>query len=329
MTTYLDDTTVSSSSQMMAFSASKPGADVGIASLLILADLPSQYHLANQSHEGERRVALATWLTSADNPLTPRVLANRVWHYHFGTGIVDTPSDFGYMGSRPTHPELLDWLARELISNGWRLKPLHRLIMTSQTYRQSGHWREEAAKVDASARFLWRFPPRRLNGEEIRDSILAIADKLDLTMGGPGYKLYEYQQDNVATYVPLDQVGPETFRRGIYHHNARAARIDVLTDFDCPDPAFADPRRASTTTPLQALTLLNHSFALEMSQFLAERLERESTDLPGRIRLAYLLAYCRDPDAGELKTATVFVQQHGLLPFCRALLNSNELIYLE
>lgn len=310
-------------------SPGKPGSDVQIASLQILSDLPSTYQLDNQQSEGERRVSLAKWLTSADQPLTPRVLANRLWHYHFGTGIVDTPSDFGYMGSRPTHPELLDWLARELIANGWHLKPLHRLIMTSQVYRQSGSWREDAARVDAGARLLWRFPPKRLTGEEIRDTILSIAGKLDLTMGGPGYKLYEYQQDNVATYVPLDRIGPETYRRGIYHHNARAARVDVLTDFDCPDPAFADPRRASTTTPLQALTLMNHSFAFDMSQFLSERLQREAADPSGQIERAYQLAYNRPPSEEERQEAEKLVQQHGLLIFCRALLNSNELIYLE
>jgi len=307
----------------------KPGAEVQIAGLQILSDLPSAYHLDNQAGEGARRVALAEWLTAPDQPLTPRVLANRIWHYHFGTGIVDSPSDFGYMGSRPTHPELLDWLARQLIENGWQLKPLHRTIMTSQTYRQSGRWRAEAAKSDADARLLWRFPPRRLTGEEIRDTVLSVTGKLDLTMGGPGYRLYEYQQDNVATYVPLDRVGPETYRRGIYHHSARAARVDLLTDFDCPDPAFADPRRASTITPLQALTLMNHTFAFEMSTFLAERLQREAADPAGQIHRAYQLAYNRPPTDEELHEAVELVNQHGLVLFCRTLLNSNELIYLE
>lgn len=310
-------------------SPQKSGDEVAVASLSVLADLPSAYRVDLAQPEGDRRLALARWLTSADNPLTPRVLANRLWHYHFGTGLVDTPSDFGYMGSRPTHPELLDWLAGELLRSGWQLKPLHRLLMTSQTYRQSGHWRGEASRVDAGSRLFWRFPPRRLAGEEIRDTMLSVAGKLDLTMGGPGFKLYEYQQDNVATYVPLDQVGPETYRRAVYHHNARAARIDVLTDFDCPDPAFADPRRASTTTPLQALTLMNHSFPFDMAQALAQRLEREAPDRKGQIIRAFELAYSRPPTELELQHTIQVVEARGLLPFCRALLNSNELIYLD
>ena len=190
-----------------------------------------------------------TGLSPGDNPLTARVLANRVWHYHFGAGIVDTPSDFGHMGSRPTHPELLDWLARQLLQNDWKLKPLHRTIMTSRAYRQSSEWRAAAAREDADSRLLWRFPPRRLTAEEIRDTLLSVTGKLDFTMGGPGFRLYQYQQDNVATYVPLDEVGPETYRRAVYHHNARASRVDVLSDFDCPDPAFAAPKRAATITP--------------------------------------------------------------------------------
>lgn len=305
------------------------GDGVTPSSLAVLSTLPSSYVLNESADEGSRRVALAQWLTAADNPLTPRVLANRVWQYHFGRGLVDTPSDFGYMGSRPTHPELLDWLALELLRGGWKLKPLHRLIMTSRTYQQSGDYREDAARVDADSRWLWRFPPRRLSAEEIRDSLLSIAGKLDPAMGGPGFRLYEYQQDNVATYVPLDQHGPDTYRRAVYHHNARAARVDVLTDFDCPDPAFAEPRRAATTTPLQALTLMNHRFSLDMVNAVADRLQRESPDPTAQVRNGFELAFSRSPTPNELEAATKLVSTHGLRAFCRALLNSNELIHVN
>ena len=147
----------------------------------------------------------------------PALLANRVWHFHFGTGIVDTPSDFGRMGGAPTHPALLDWLARQVHQNGWRLKPLHRQIMLSQTYRQSAAFRPDAARVDADSRLLWRYPPRRLSGEEVRDAMLFVAGQLDTHMGGPGFRLYRYLQDNVATYVPLDRAprltaGPSIIR---------------------------------------------------------------------------------------------------------------------
>jgi len=299
------------------------------SSLAVLASLPSTYALDASVEEGARRVALAKWLTASDNPLMPRVLANRVWHYHFGKGIVDTPSDFGYMGSRPTHPELLDWLAKELLRAGWKLKPLHRLIMTSQAYQQSGEWREEPSREDADSRLLWRFPPRRLSAEEIRDALLSITGKLDPTMGGPGFRLYDYLQDNVATYVPLDAHGPETYRRSVYHHNARAARVDILTDFDCPDPAFAEPRRAATTTPLQALTLMNHRFSLDMVVAFAERLQRNAAEPEPQIHLAFALAFARSPNESELDAATKLIANHGLRAFCRALLNSNELIYVK
>ncbi|HEX3133226.1 MAG TPA: DUF1553 domain-containing protein, partial [Planctomycetota bacterium] len=298
------------------------------ASLSVFDGAASAYHVDPAKPDGERRVALATWLSAPDNPLTPRVLANRLWHYHFGTGLVDTPNDFGYINGRPTHPKLLDWLARQLQANHWQIKALHRLIMTSQAYQQSGEFRETAARVDGDSRLLWRFPPRRLSAEEVRDTLLTVAGKLDLTMGGPGFRLYDYQQDNVATYVPLDVHGPETYRRAVYHHNARAARIDVLTDFDAPDPAFAEPRRAATTTPLQALTLMNHRFALDMAQALTERLQRDAGagDIPAQVQRAFRLAFGREAIADEVERAGKLVTAYGLRAFCRALLNSSELI---
>ncbi len=305
------------------------GEEVAPASLRVLDRLASSYQLNLSIGEGERRLALGKWLTSKDHPLVPRVLANRVWHYHFGTGIVNTPSDFGDLGGRPTHPELLDWLAQQLLQNDWRLKPLHRLIMTSQAYRQSSEWREDQAAKDSESRMLWRYPSRRLNAEEVRDMLLFVTGNLNLTMGGIGFRLYEYQQDNVATYIPLDEHGPETFRRAVYHHSARASRVDVLTDFDCPDPAFAEPRRASTTTPLQALTLMNHRFSLKMSQALADRIEREEFATADRVVRAFSLALSRQPSSEELLAGVDLINSHGLRAFCRALLNTNELLYVD
>jgi hypothetical protein len=309
----------------------RKGPPVAVASLSALSAVTPGFHLTDDTPEPERRLALARWLVDPRNPLTPRVLANRLWHYHFGIGIVDTPSDFGAMGSLPTHPELLDWLARQVRVHGWRLKPLHRLIVTSAAYRQASTLRPDAARVDASSRYLWRFPPRRLAAEGVRDTTLTLAGKLDRRMGGPGYRLYRYLEDNVATYVPLDEHGPETYRRAVYHQNARASRADVLTDFDCPDFAFAAPRRAATTSPLQALTLMNHRFSLDMAGALAERLRREAGtgDPEGQVRRAFLLAYARLPDGHEVRMAAELVRKHGLQSFCRALLNSNELITLD
>ena len=308
----------------------KKGPEIVPASLSTLDQVTSTYELSAGASEAERRLALAEWIVHLENPLTPRVLANRIWHYHFGTGIVDTPSDFGYMGGRPSHPQLLDWLARQVHENGWRLKPLHRLIVTSQAYRQSAAHRPEAAQVDAESRLLWRFPPRRLAAEEIRDTLLSISGKLDPTMGGPGFRLYRYLQDNVATYIPHDEHGPETYRRAVYHHNARALQVDLLTDFDCPDNAFAAPRRASTVTPLQALTLMNHSFSVDMAAALAERLCSEcGPDAAKQLERTFLLCCSRTPDETEQAAAIEFIERQGLRAFCRAMLNSNELIYLD
>jgi hypothetical protein len=234
------------------------------------------------------------------------------------------------MGSAPSHPQLLDWLARQLVAGGWRLKPLHKLIMTSQAYRQSGQWREEPAAVDNDARLLWRFPPRRLSAEELRDTLLAVSGTLDPTMGGPGFRLYQFEQDNVCSYTPLDEHGPETYRRAVYHQNARASVVDLMTEFDQADCTLSEPRRASTTTPLQALTLLNHSFTLDIAEALDKRVEAEagpgSTDQIDRL---FALVYQREPAAVERERLSGFAEEHGLRALCRAVLNSNELLYLD
>ncbi|HEY3393215.1 MAG TPA: DUF1549 and DUF1553 domain-containing protein, partial [Lacipirellulaceae bacterium] len=277
--------------------ATRKGDEVNPASISTLGEVATAYELPSDAPEKDRRIALARWIVAADNPLPPRVLVNRLWHHHFGTGIVATPNDFGTMGQPPTHPELLDWLARQLLADEWKLKSLHKIIVTSQTYRQSSAYREQAAQVDADARLVWRFPPRRLAAEEIRDTMLLAAGKLDERPGGPGFRLYEYTRDNVATYTPLETFGPETYRRSIYHQNARASVIDLLTDFDAPDCAFSSSRRTSTTTPSQALALMNHRFTIDMAEALAARLVNETNndDHGAHVRRAFELAFTREP----------------------------------
>lgn len=299
-------------------------------SLSVLSGTTLEYSLDGISSEAERRLAFAKWLVDPTNPLTPRVLVNRMWHYHFGTGIVSTPSDFGFMGQPPTHPELLDWLAGQLLEHGWKLKPLHRMIMLSETYRQSSESKAAFAAQDAESRWLWRFPPRRLSAEEIRDSMLVVSGELDRSMGGPGFRMFRYLQDNVATYLPLDQHDRSTYRRAVYHQNARACRIDLMTEFDQPDCAFSSARRAQTTTPLQALTALNHSFTLEMSQALSQRLSSESNEKLGRqIRLVFSLLFARKPTREEVIQCREFVKEHSLAALCRALLNTSEMIFVR
>ncbi|TSA32786.1 MAG: DUF1553 domain-containing protein [Opitutales bacterium] len=302
----------------------KPAGQVVPSSLAVLDLVTKPYALKADAGEGERRVALANWITQ-DNPITARVLANRLWHYHFGTGLVDTPSDLGFLGSKPTHPELLDFLAQRLVASGWKLKALHREIVLSQTYLQSADFNPVAARADKDARLLWRFPPRRLGAEEIRDTLLMTAGELKLEpMGGPGFRLYRYLVNNVSTYIPLDTQGPETYRRAVYHQNARASVVDVLNDFDLPDIAFAAPKRANTTSPLQALTLFNNSFTLDMAKALAGRLDGADP-----IAQAYSFALQRQPTASERAAAEKLIAKYGKSAFCRALLNANELIFIE
>jgi hypothetical protein len=290
-----------------------------------LSALPG-FQLAVDAAEAERRLALARWITDAKNPLTPRVLANRVWHYHFGRGIVGTPSDFGFNGERPTHPELLDYLAGRLIAYGWRLKPLHKEIMMSAAYRQSGAYDDAAAKVDSEATLLWRFPPRRMEAEAIRDSVLAVSGRLNRAMGGPGFRLYRYTVDNVATYYPLEKFGEDTYRRAVYQQAARSVRSELLGQYDCPDSSLPEPKRVVTTSPLQALALLNNSFLVDQSKHFAERLQRESPGDP--VGLAFRLAYGRDPEDAERAAAKALIAKHGMFAFCRAILNSNEFVYV-
>ena len=314
----------------------RPGETVSASSLEALDECSAAYELPEDAPEGRRRLALANWIVHPENPLTARVIVNRVWQYHFGTGLVDTPSDFGAMGGKPTHPELLDWLALKLMTPadrggfGWRLKPLHRLILLSETYQQSSDDRTEAAEKDADARFLWRFPPRRLSAEEIRDTMLSISGTLDTKAGGPGFRLYRYLQDNVATYVPLEEHPPETYRRSVYHQNARAAEVDLMSDFDAPDPAFAAPRRSATVTPLQALTMMNHQFPLDMAEAWAEQIEAAAgSNHDDQIRRAYQQAFGRSPDEAERAKCQAVIERHGLRIFCRAIFNSNEFLYLR
>jgi len=276
--------------------------------------------------EGERRVAFARWLGDARNPLTPRVMANRIWQQHFGRGLVNTPSDFGYNGERPTHPELLDLLAQKLIANGWRMKPLHREIMLSDTYRRSSAHDVGKARVDGEAALLWRFPPQRLSAEAIRDSILAASGRLDRRMGGPGFHLFRYTVDNVATYFPIEDFTPETYRRAVYQTSARSVRSEMLGQYDCPDSSLPEPKRIVTTSPLQALALLNNAFLIDQAKFFAERLTREAAADP--VERAFELAFGRAPEPGERDAAKALIDKHGLSAFCRAILNANEFVYV-
>jgi hypothetical protein len=295
-----------------------------------LAVIEPPVTIAAGAPESERRLALAHWLGRPDNPLPARVMVNRLWHYHFGQGIVSTPSDFGYNGGRPSHPELLDWLASEFVRGGWRLKPLHRLIVLSAAYRQSGRSDPNALAVDRQNRLLWRMTPRRLEAEALRDTILSVSGKLDQRMGGPGYNLWEKNTNYVVVFKPKVDLGTEEFRRMVYQFKPRSQQDPTFGVFDCPDAALARPKRNVSTTVLQALNLLNSRLILTQAEFFAERLRREAGDDPERqVRRAFLLAFAREPAEKEASAAVELIRTHGLPAFCRAVYNANEFLYVD
>ena len=285
--------------------------------------------LQTNAPESQRRLALAKWIADEKNPLTARVIVNRLWHYHFGQGIVSTPSDFCLNGAKPTHPELLDWLAGELIAHGWKLKEIHRLILLSATYRQSSQPDARGLSVDADSRLLWRFPPRRLEAEPIRDSILFASGKLDLKMGGPGYQVFEPNDNYVRVYDPKKEFGAAEWRRMIYQFKTRMQQDETFGGFDCPDAGQVAPKRPRSTTALQALNLLNSNFMMQQARLFAERLEREAGKNPdAQARLAFQIAINRKPEGKELSAAVKLIREQSLPIFCRALYNANEFVYL-
>jgi hypothetical protein len=307
------------------------GEVVAPAPLQALKTATSASSLIVDASDAQRRRLLAEWMASFQNPLFTRVIANRLWHYHFGTGIVDTPNDFGFNGGRPSHPELLDWLAAELVSRHGSLKALHRLIVLSATYRQSSRPDSRAAEVDTSNRLLWRKSPQRLDAESLRDAMLVVSGQLNSQRYGPGFRDVRVEYlDGTTYYTPFDDELTELNRRTVYRFSPRGARSALLDTFDCPDPATTAPRRAATTTPLQALALLNNPFSLRMAKHFGERMEQEGGGtMQGAVRRGYQLAFGRAPEAQELSRSVAFAERHGLAALARVLLNSNEFVTIE
>ncbi len=289
-----------------------------------------------------RRLTLAEWIASPDNPLTARVMVNRLWQNHFGRGIVETPSDFGKNGAAPTHRELLDWLATQFVKEKWSIKAMHRLILNSATYRQSSTGiGKKSVQADQDNRLLSRFPRLRMEGEVIRDSVLAVSGRLNLEAGGP------------AVYPPLpeglDEVqkvqgqnrwlasdGPDGRRRSIYVFQQRSSGLPMLDVFDASVPNASCDRRRHSITPLQALTMYDSDFVNTEAKYFAERVRKETgPDLGEQIRRAFLIAYARPPKAGELEKVKAFqtglpaAQDDALLGLCRVLLNSSEFLYVD
>ena len=300
-----------------------------------------------------RRTALARWLTEPQNPLTARVMVNRIWHYHFGRGIAGTPSDFGIMGERPTHPELLDWLASEFIKDGWNVKRMHKLIMLSAVYQQSSDFRSEAAEIDPNNRLLWAFNRQRLESEVIRDASLEVSGLLNLKSGGPS--VYPELPEGMLTPRGGWKVtkSDDRNRRSVYIFVKRNARYPMMEALDMPDTHESCSRREVTTTAPQALTMLNDKVALEWARALAGR----ALASPDPVNRAFELAYSRKPDGWEKDTVATFLEKQkkviaarvaagqplalpsalpdgverefaaAFVDFCQMILNSNEFVY--
>ena len=300
--------------------------------LPLSSDDEVRFQLEKSAPEGERRAALARWITARDNPLTWRSIVNRVWQYHFGRGLVESPNDFGRMGQLPTHPELLDWLAVEFRENGQSFKDLHRLIVTSATYRQSSAHDEQAAEIDGSNQYLWRMNRRRLSAEEIRDSILAVSGKLDLTMGGPGYYLFVLEKTAHSPHYEYHLFDPEdetTHRRSVYRFIVRSQPDPFMTTLDCADSSQSTPRRDETLTSLQALSLLNNRFNLSMAGHFANRLSSEQETLAGQVEAAFHLVTGRSPSVAEREQLIAYAQQHGLQNLSRVVFNLSEFVFVD
>ena len=289
-------------------------------------------------HTSGRRLALARWLTSRENPLPARVMVNRIWAHHFGRGIVGTLENFGKMGDPPTHPELLDWLAVEFINRGWSIKQMHRLMMTSEAYQMASRYDDAASAAnDPADNYLWRYRIQRLDAEVVRDSIMAAAGTIDLTIGGP--PVFPHIQQELLTAVGSSRIhgryrnqpdGPPVWRRSIYAYAKRNLPFPMLQVFDLPDMNMSYGARNISTVPTQALTLMNNEFVTRQARLLADRItSMAGTDTVKQIDAAYRLALTRPPTPRELTLARELVEGRSLVDFTNVLLNLSEFLYME
>ena len=310
--------------------------------------------LTSEASGKERRAKFARWITERENPLTARVMVNRIWHHVFGRGIVSTTSDFGKAGAPPTHPELLDWLAAEFVeptalaaglagpnghapraegradrsSKPWSIKSLIRLLVTSEAFRQSSRPAEAGMAKDAGSELLWRYPPKRVEAEVIRDSVLQASGALDRTIGGRSYRIHN-EKKTYAQWEVLDNHGPQTWRRMLYQERMRRVDDGIFTAFDFPDCGQVRAKRPVSTTPLQALNLMNSDFVIEQSNLIAKRAkEAAGGDESKWIDECFQLLLCRNPDEQERKDGLALARAADLSLVCRAIINSNEFAFL-
>lgn len=310
----------------------KPLRPVGPGTVPIIPGRAARFELPEDAPESARRVELAKWIVSDENPLTWRSIVNRVWQYHFGRGIVDSPNDFGRMGQLPTHPQLLDWMAAEFRDNGGKFKALHKLICTSTAYRQASTMNEAAAEKDAENTLLWRMNRRRVDAECVRDATLVLAGKMRSEMGGPGYRDFVLEKPENSPhfeYQKQDPDDPATHRRSIYRFIVRSAPDPFMETLDCADPSQLVDKRNETITALSALAMLNNKFMVRMSEHIAERLAKESDAPETQVKQLFQLALSRDPSDAELAAVVAHAREHGMASCCRMMLNMNEFVFVD
>ena len=296
--------------------------------------LNGDFGLDSSTPDPERRSKFAEWVTDPTHPLTARVMVNRVWGHIVGAGIVATPADFGVAGAPPTHPELLDWLAAEFVdpqtsdASAWSVKGLIKNILMTEAYRQSSAPREEGLAADGSSLFLWRFPPRRIEAEVIRDGILQASGKLNPDLGGKSFRIHN-EKKTYAQWQVVNNHGPDTWRRMIYQERMRRVDDKIFTAFDFPDCGQIRAKRPVSTTPLQALNLMNSPFAIEQAGFIAERAKREASGkLVDATKRLFKILLGRTPTEDELRASLEVADTSGLELVSRSLINSNEFAFL-
>jgi len=291
--------------------------------------LAGELKLDSKTPDAQRRARFAEWATSRNNPLLARVMVNRIWQHVFGRGIVPTASDFGKAGAKPSHPELLDWLASEFMlpvrSNAaaWSVKDTLRLLLYSDAFQRSS--RPAAHQADEA--LLWRFPPRRVEAEVIRDGILLASGKLDAKIGGRSYRIHNVKK-TYAQWEVVDNHGPHTWRRMLYQERMRRVDDQIFTAFDFPDCGQVRAKRPVSTTPLQALNLMNSPFVVEQSDFIAARAEKEAGKGAAGVKRCFELLLGRKPTPNELKASLAVSEKRGLKFVARALINSNEFAFI-
>ena len=310
----------------------QPKEEMAAGALTALTFAPARFLLAADAPEGQRRAALAKWITDPRNPLTWRSIVNRVWQYHFGHGLVETANDFGHNGALPSHPELLDWLATEFRDTGGSLKQLHKMIVMSATYRQASAGNAAAEKVDANNALLWRQNRRKLDAEALRDSVLAVSGKLDPSMGGAGWQDFVIEHPQHSPHYQYSLADPEDakiWRRSIYRFIVRSQTQPWMTSLDCADPSIRVDKRNESLSALQALALLNNGFMLTQARHFAERVQREKADLTAQVVRAHELAFGHAPSTTQREKLIAFAKTNGLPSLCRVLLNLNEFTFAD